>query len=66
MRGGELRRIRRKLSGGDGSVHDLERGDEITDIFVSKFTQVYTLNMCSLSYPSYTSVKLRKELCREV
>lgn len=58
MRGDKLQRVTRKLWGGDGNVHYLERGDDIRDIVMSKFPKVYTFNMCSLLYPSCTSVKL--------
>jgi len=58
MRGDELQRATRKLWGGDGNVHYLECENDIRDIVMSKFPEVYTFNMCSLLYPNYTSVKL--------
>lgn len=46
-----------KSSEGNGCVHYLDCGDDFPGIYMSKLTKLYTLNICSLLYFNYTSVK---------
>ena len=54
MHGGIIRR-HGKTSGGDGYVHELDGGEFPACIHMA---ELFTLNMHSLSYDNYTSVKL--------
>lgn len=42
--------------GVDGYVQSLESGDGFTGVYMSKFTKLYTFNMCSLLCINYISI----------
>ena len=51
--------------GSGGYVHSLDFGDGFTGLNMSKLMKLYILNMCSLLYISYTTIKLIFKLVGE-
>ena len=43
---------------GDKYIHYLDSGDGLMGVYMSKFTKLSTLNICSLLYVNYVSIKL--------